>query len=832
MLTPEKHILPRPRVADALAASVRAYPLTVLSAPLGYGKSTAARALLRRMGHPALHALLNPAEASAEAIWASVGAQVEAVFPDTSEAFLQNGVPRGAAATRRFLEYFLRQMAGRHFLLILDDFHHARDPDYGTLLEQIVRARLSGFSLLLISRERPTRMLAFDDLILKGLAHEFGQELLAFSEEDAKRYFALHGVDDKEVVRAVWKNSEGWPAALWLGLESYKSHGVPTSIRNIENLIESVVFNASPEAEQRLLLELSPLDDFSPEQAAYVSYNPGAPQLLAALLDHNAMLSRDPATGRYRMHSMLRSFLARRLASNSRIDVAALHRRAARWFLRVNDPLRALRFFFQAGEERDQMAMLDIFSLPNRASLFRTDPEGVCAMVATIPWSIRLKNPMAYLSFIFSCLYTHSIAKAVPLAFEAERMFMADQGLAPELRKRIMGELLLIRSLAAFNDVKAMSELYKRAHTELGGRSYISQRPQAWTFGCPIASFLYVREPGSYKEIVELAKASLPYFQELSDGCTAGGAELMRAEFLLETGVETEVEHHLMKAEYLASAKDQHATLICARFTRARLRALRGESGQAAACLHELEPLIYPLGQEFLDRTLEVALGYLYVCLGRHERIPEWLRLGDIDVSRGFGQGLGVPHLAHARALLLAREYPRALALAQSLPGVFAAYKPLFGSIHAHTIEAIALNHLEGTAAALAPLQTAVKLAQPDKILLSLAEYGAPLLPLLGALRKKQSEDPYLIRLEKMTASYAALNAPPAEDAMPETQDLSARETEVMQLLSQAHRNADIAQLLGISPNTAAKITSNAYKKLGAKNRVDALRRFAARKAY
>ncbi|HZH66106.1 MAG TPA: helix-turn-helix transcriptional regulator [Flavisolibacter sp.] len=54
---------------------------------------------------------------------------------------------------------------------------------------------------------------------------------------------------------------------------------------------------------------------------------------------------------------------------------------------------------------------------------------------------------------------------------------------------------------------------------------------------------------------------------------------------------------------------------------------------------------------------------------------------------------------------------------------------------------------------------------------------------------------------------------------------LTPRERDVLQLISDGLRQKQIAEKLSISPETARKHIKNAYKKLGAHNKVDALRK-------
>jgi two-component system response regulator DesR len=64
----------------------------------------------------------------------------------------------------------------------------------------------------------------------------------------------------------------------------------------------------------------------------------------------------------------------------------------------------------------------------------------------------------------------------------------------------------------------------------------------------------------------------------------------------------------------------------------------------------------------------------------------------------------------------------------------------------------------------------------------------------------------------------------PGSDAVPGGGDLSSREREVVALIATGATNREIAERLFLSPHTVKEYTSSVYRKLGARNRADAVR--------
>ncbi len=812
-------ILPRPRVATALARAVAEYPLVAVVAPMGYGKTTAARELAEAVGGRTFSATIPPGPHNTRYLWNSVLGQFADQGLEIALTLRRLGFPTEPAQTRRVID----QCRGdtRPACLIFDDYQHVDDPALDAFFELLVREQLPGFHIALFSRTRPGMQL--EELRFKGVAALFGSDLLAFTRDEAAAYFALHGCPG--AAAAAWSYSEGWAAALWLCLESWRKGGTARPTRDAEALLAETVFSAYNERERALLMQASVLDSFTAEEAARLSGDAGAPRRLRGLHDKNAFLSHDPATDSYQLHSIFRSFLAKALGASA-IDMPALRRRAGECLAARGELMPAVRFFSQAGRDEDLLRLLDVFALPGANLLLFFFPQEIMAMAKAVPWRLRERRPVEYLSFVYFCLVEAGDPTAVTLLEEAEERFARAKSVSGAVKRRLKGEILLIKSMLAFNDLWAMRDVHEEAHRLLNGRSAISNRRMIWTFGCPHASYLYLRRPGTYADMIELVEGHLHYFQDLTDGCSMGAERVFRAEWLLERDEPDRVASLLADADNRARSKDQLTTLLAAAFTRARLLAAAGRPAGALAALGEWQSAVQDADHVDLASCLDLAIGYMNACLGRLEAIPKWIREGSVDSPRNVVQMLGFIHAVHGKAALLAGEHERADAVARSIPVHLGPYCNLFGHIHAKAIEAAAARRLRGVDEALDPMRAAVDLARQDGIQLTLAEYGGHLLPLVLRLREEDPRDRYLAALAGLTERYARL-APADAGRKSAKVRLTPREEDSLKLLAKGKSNAEIAKRLGVAEITVKKTLTAAYAKLKARNRIEAAKKYA-----
>ncbi len=106
-----------------------------------------------------------------------------------------------------------------------------------------------------------------------------------------------------------------------------------------------------------------------------------------------------------------------------------------------------------------------------------------------------------------------------------------------------------------------------------------------------------------------------------------------------------------------------------------------------------------------------------------------------------------------------------------------------------------------------------------EAIVQAIVDMGQEILPLLGLLRQKAEQDGRLSGLVKMVHSrlHLGINA---------ACSLSPREMEVLELAAKGESNPGIACMLALQTITVAQTLSRAYRKLGAKNRSDAVRKW------
>jgi LuxR family maltose regulon positive regulatory protein len=144
--------------------------------------------------------------------------------------------------------------------------------------------------------------------------------------------------------------------------------------------------------------------------------------------------------------------------------------------------------------------------------------------------------------------------------------------------------------------------------------------------------------------------------------------------------------------------------------------------------------------------------------------------------------------------------------------------------IRLRLVECLARQKIGDTPGAQAAVQRALELGEPGGYVRLFVEEGEPLRSLLAALLKNMDkESPYWRRLLAAFPLGSRQAAPPPAPCQSLAEPLTAREIEVLRLISQGLSNQEIAGKLVVTLNTVKKHNYSIFQKLGVTNRAQAI---------
>jgi LuxR family maltose regulon positive regulatory protein len=329
-------------------------PVTVVSAPAGWGKSTLLASWAT--GRPGRTLLL--AGTRAEGFWPRVLSAVTEAVPGAPP------VAGGVTATdgpHRLTEAL--QSSPTALTIVVDDCNEVA----GDLaaLAQAAHDADARTRLVLACRGEPA--VPLHRWRVDGRLAELSSFDLAFTIDETAELLAGHGLMlPWAAVTDLHARAEGWAAGLRLAAMALQHDAGPVHILAgsadtalVDDYLTAEVLGALDPQVRTALVQVSVSERLTGGLVDAVTERVDGAAMLADLQRRGAFLVRCAGAGdTYRVHAMLRRTLYRELARN-RDRAARAHHRAAGWHLAQGPPADALRHLLAAGEWESAVQVAD-----------------------------------------------------------------------------------------------------------------------------------------------------------------------------------------------------------------------------------------------------------------------------------------------------------------------------------------------------------------------------------------------------------------------------------------------------------------------------------------
>ncbi|KUO53072.1 MAG: hypothetical protein APF76_14875 [Desulfitibacter sp. BRH_c19] len=819
MLT-QQHILKRGHISAELS-NIFDYPMIVAVAAMGYGKTTSARDYLNEVNAQYAWLSVESDESSPQYIWDSLIGQLAKTNSELSKQLRALGFPDDAPQRDNILKIIEDHSYMTNTVLVIDDYHFAHSPELNRLIEKIVRAKIDGLHILILSRTIP--QMNIDELMLKGYCYLIKSDLFEINTDEIKEYFNLYNHDiSDDTARQVYEISEGWVSAVYLIMQRYAEIGEVESGRSIERLIETAVMSRYTDKEVMILKSLSVLDSFTPQQAVYMTDDKETESIIQRLSYGNSFIRYDEHQGVYRIHNIFTNYLKKLLeVQPSNIKLNELHKRSGQWCINNGDIISGFKYLLKAKEYDLILAEFEKHSIN---LVIDNNPRYILELFEHIPVEARYRHPIGYLAYAGFYVTNVDPEAGARLLTEIERYYQNDDGISPAMDRRISGEIELIKAYIGFNDASLMHEKLAKAHGMLGGHSLIANKDKIITFGSPHALYLYYREKGQLLWTMKCVEEMFHHYMEMAGGCGKGFDELLRGEYYLEIGDLDKAELYAFKAIYKARTMEQVSVIICAQLTLARVCAAKGKFDEALETMDDLCEEVDACNSPILSSAFDLCAGYIGGITGKDNRFAKWLGSGDMEQSEVLYQGMGFNNIIYGKYLLLKKDYIKLEVLCEEMLQAFSQLNNLLGYLHTYILDAAAKYKLYGMEKAKSAILSALDIGKSDDIVLPFAEYGIHILEILQDMQREAENDEYLDRLVAYVSQYAS-NLENIEGAKSTVPIMTNREEEILKLIVEGKTNREIASELFIAEVTVRKNITSIYRKLDVTGRASAVKK-------
>ena len=851
---------------DLLAALDRAAAgkVTIISAPAGSGKTSLLRAWADRPGQPHRLAVVQVQrdQQDAQQFWLALISAVRDASGTTS------GEPPAAtpdfnapAIAGRLLSELADARDG--ITLVIDDVHELHSQEALAQLTRLLTSLPPNAHAILTTR-RDLR-LRLQQLRLTGELAEIRAADLRFTERETRELLDASGITLSEAGAALLhQRTEGWAAGVgsrcspWPATRPRFVAEFSGSDRTVAEYLIAEMLERQPADVQDLLLRTSLLDRVNGELADLLTARAGSEQILLSLEDANAfVVSLNPERTWFRYHHLFADLLRLELRRTLPEEVPALHRRAAGWFTLHGQVVNAIRHTQAAGDWADAARLLadHSFSLTldgqaqTMQALLRAFPPGADQPELALVRAMgdlaqgRLDETAAYLA-------VETYAETAPPERQ-RRLQVAVASLRLSLARRrghLAGVIEQARFLASpvtgqsDEDIALDSDLRAVALMNLG-------TAEAWTLGLPDAP----DAERHLREGADLAREiGRPY---LEVGCLA---QLGFASLVLHSYATTQ--RRCREAIALAERHGWGAEPVIAPalIMLAGTMVWTGEFDEGERWLQRTRQALETDTGPDITLLLRQTAGLLHAGRGRnHEALEEFGAAEYLGSQLADSQALAtrttrwllatqarLGMTGHARALLAALDDERAssgeirntlavICLAEGDPAaaldavadVLDGTAPVLGYVtvmEAHLLAGLAYRELGDQRAANQAAESALALAEADRLVLPFAMTGSA--ELLEALPRHETAHAALLA-EVLDVLHGSSPAANEQSTLPPAEELSPGELRVLRYLPTNLSRPEIASELSVSLNTVSTHVRSIYAKLQVRDRSSAVQR-------
>ena len=636
---PRPHLVPRAHLIERLQQGVSS-PLTLVSAPAGYGKTTLLAQWFMQSGLPVAWLSLEAEDNDPTRFLSYLIAAlqtIDAQLGTTALALLRTPQPPLPEAVLAMLVDELTSCDIADFALVLDDYHVITAESIQRGMTFLLEHLPPQMHLILASRADPPLPLA--RLRVQGQLTEVHTAELRFGTAEASAFLqVLTGLDlPPEAIALLERRTEGWIVGLQLAALSMQgrtdiSEFLATfagSHRYVLDYLSEEVLARQSAAVQSFLLSTCILERLSGPLCDAVTGQEGGQAMLEALERANLfVVALDDERSWYRFHHLFAEVLRSHLRHIEPTLPPELHRRASAWYEQHELPVEAVQHALAIPDFELAARLIEPIALP---VAFQGQLYTVLGWLNALPRALVSMRPRLCVYYARLLMYTNQFEAAEEILQEAERCVQEE--LPAGHARTILGWVLNNRAIiAVFNS-------------------------------------------GDVEHAVSLARQALALLPEGEVIPRAGSIVITAMAYLVSGDVTSNTEHEVAAADALIRPTGNPFAIVGSITLLGRLHVLQGRLHQAAATYEQVTRVV---PRPEVLQTLFTSLSY-YFDLG--DLLREWNELEAAERYMLQGMAL-VNETLTVEPFVAMRGYTALAHLQQACGNVSAAIATLDGLAH------------------------------------------------------------------------------------------------------------------------------------------------------
>jgi LuxR family maltose regulon positive regulatory protein len=872
-------LVSRPRLIDAVGQGT-AQKLTIVVAPAGFGKTTlVAGWLAETFGTEgaAGWVSLDPSENEPTTFWMYFIAALQRIYPSVgTHAMSQLRSPQ-PPPVESVLTTLINEIDAldREFTVVLDDYHVIDSPSIHGAMTFLLDRMPRRMHLVIATRSDPP--LALSRLRARGELTELRVTDLRFTLDEASAFLRGMSIELSAGDTAkLERRTEGWITGLKLAAFSMQRRGDVRACvdafsgdnRYIADYLVEEVLQSEPEHVRRFLLGTAILDRLSGPLCDALTGERDGQKVLEDLERRGLfVVALDDRREWFRYHHLFADVLQKQVKAGDPDGVRVFHRRASVWYEAHESPADAIRHAFGA-EDLERAAGLLEQRWPEKDRSYES--RKWLDQVKTLPDPVIRARPVLSMGYAWGLLNSGELEaveprlrdveswlasphasmvvsdeerfRSLPAEVAAARVYLSQSlGGVPgtlEHAQRVLdlippgddvgratGIALVALALWGRGDLDAAHRTFSDALALMRATGHLLDAIRG-TFVLGDIRFAQGRLRDAvriYEQGLQLAAEDVHAAAPETDELYLGLSEVHREWNDIEsaTGFLNAITRSAVQTAHVGN-KLRWCTAM------ASVRVAQGDLTGAVELLDEGErhERRDPLPRA---RPIPAMKARIHMAQGRLDEVSAWAARAKLSVDDDLTYLREFEHVTLAR-LLIERSVRDAAPFLERLCIAARTGGRIGSVIEIMILQSLAQQAMGNTRGALDHLAQALALAEPEGFLRLFMDHGTRMRDLLRHATARGLAGEYTRRV---LAAFDAPSPPPKQAAVPAdrataaasgpVQALTTRELEILRLIAAGLRNQEIADHLSISAATVKRHIANAYGKLGAAHRTEAL---------
>ena len=792
-----------------------------IQAPAGYGKTVSTLLWLTKRNYSFAWFSLDEYDNSPRLFYRSLCRQLLALIPQ-NDAFLEllNNPSFAASPVESAIDLLsLLTWPEEKYSLVLDDLHTITNEEILKSLPFVLKRLPLQVNVLLLSRTALPEAMA----VIKEKTAFIGSEPLALTSEEIQKHYASFGliITQKEA-NDIYAYTGGWMIILnAIAISGYPKFSDINLELSLVEFFEKNFWNNFDKSMRDFLMKTAVVDSFTVKLCEKLTKRTDSAEILETLIQGNVNLSR--LDDEYRYHDLFLEFL-RKKTQESTLDISALYRLTAEYFINKNDVIPARQFAVRSGDQDTMVKATRMINLSKNVNLDEYVSLTNILKKDQLPDALCDAMPFLYLQKVY---VSYLLGKHRDFEYYWDKIY----GLFPLITDKFP-QFMEANVTNCIIDYRFTFAEYAKRVRAMPAITYKNEMDQVSSIGINMP-FLHRSSRDCYEltdeslreEVVDLAFRDLLKYD--CDNLFLG----IQAGLYIEQNRLDEARNILIQSEQLLNEKVSIDLGWATYIMLAETALLKDDLNEYERYKTQARDYFQSRKAFYYHRNYTAYETRTKLWNGDENAASKWLSLYFVGDSE-YGVLYKIyQNFTTARSYIVLNNSGKALSALNEIKAAGKVFNRPLDTAEANVLTAIVEWITGKKKEARDRLHILLKALHPYGFIRIVANEGKAVLPILSAVIKKTDKEPdkdealYKFVREVYVVAYEqskrfkglthSLNLNPVK--------LSPKQNLVLELLSKGHNNAEIVKLTGLSLNTIKTHTKIAYQKLDVTNALDAI---------